>query len=215
MATILNSSFEDWNQGTLFSDPLDGQELADDWFWHKGSVVPTVTVNRAIVPAPFDGSFSLRLQNGTGGFGANTDTYAYTDLDSHTDLQGKTILVTMAVQSPLTLGGTGHIFVDDGVSPVVHSASNTIDGTWHLLTVVASISPSAPRVRIGIMADTYGNVNLNFDFATFGIVHTLDLGDGVLSDADMETSPILTPFSDSVTVNEWFSIKKSQSDPWS
>lgn len=215
MATVLNASFEDWNQGNLFTDPVDGTELADDWFWHKGSVVPSVIIQRVNIPTPYDGSFCMRVFAGTGGAGANSDTYAYTDVDSHTDILGKLIIVTVAVRSELATSVTGHFFVDDGINAPTHSASNAIDATWHLISVTVRINPDAPYVRIGLMPDSYGFSNVFFDLVDLSVVHEIGFSDGMIPVDEFITEPILQPLHDSMRTNDWFSIKKTESDPWS
>lgn len=215
MATVLNPSFEDWNQGAIFVDPVDGTELADDWFWHKGSAPTTTIIQRVITPTPYDGSFAMRQFVGSGGGGGNTTSYAYTDVSSHNDLLGKLVLVTVAIRTQLVTAVTGHFFVDDGINAPVHSASNAIDDTWHLITVMTRISPAAPYVRIGVMVDSYGFTQAFFDFVQLSVVQEINLTEGVTPVDEFSTEPILQPLHDAVTINDWFSIKKTNSDPWS
>lgn len=213
MPSILNNSLENWNNGTFFSDPTDGQELADNWFWHKGNAFSTVIIRKENSPVtPFDGTGCMLFENGTGGFGSNTTTYVYQDISGFSSLLGQTILVSAAIQTPASLGMTGHIFIDDGVTPVSNSASSVADNTWHIVYAVKTISTNAARLRIGLIPDIYGDAQLYYDFINFGTI--LTPADVSFLSETTTRSPIFQPFSETLRMNEWVNLQVTGSSQW-
>jgi len=212
MVTILNNSFETWSGGTSFPDPSDGTQLADNWFWHKGAVVPSVNIHRDPVH-PYQGSYSMVIIAGTSGSGPNTNTYVYQDLSGFSSLLGQTIIISGALFTLSdSTGVSGSLFIDDGVTPPTFSGSNPLDATYHIVYATKTISMSATRVRIGILPNNYGLHALYVDWINFGTVLNLPefsfLGDTV------KHSPLLQPLDESVRIDEWVNLQLLGPNQW-
>lgn len=159
MTGLLNGDFETWSNGTTFNNPVNGTQLADNWFYSQnngGGGAFQILRNTS----PHTGTYDLQaFQISTTGAGTQE---VYQDISNYIDYADT--VTTFSLWAFGNPGNPGNFYlkIDDGITSTINTFTNP-GATYAQYSVIHTVSSSNTQLRVSILIDSNVVFPINVD----------------------------------------------------